>query len=459
MRNSGSGVSGDAVAPTAAVLRVITPAAGDFNVAVLAAPASGPSRVKRASIWPAVTRSPSLAKISVTLMPGASSVTTASSRGTRKPVTRMDEEKQPFVARTTATCGTGCELGSAYAGIVTAKPTATRKAALAAVIITGTKTSIVTPGFRATLHRLVRGRLAAASPPIQLRQLPYHPKSVRDIANVGIVSEARHRAQILGLAVECAATQNAQAALAARPCRAVVRCAAIIVVPAIFDPFGRIASRVIKTECVRFVRTDGSRLLNVGGAALPAIRLTRADVAAPPVRSVRSAPGGVLPLGFGRKPIGFARLLRQPGHERLGVEPADIDNWTVAATPVAILRSILAPSLLHALVPLAERHLVAPDGERLADAHAMHGVLVLGCRAHVEGAGGHDDELSAIRAIAEYVSSLEIARRRLGRWGGRGNLRPCGGCRSGGRRWGDRRGRRGGRRQRARAAEIEFLEQ
>src|SRR5262245_32679510 len=300
MRNSGSGAIGDAVAPTAAVLRVITPAAGDFNVVVLAAPASGPSRVTRASVWPAVTRSPSLAKTSVTLIPGASSVTTASSRGTRKPVTRMDEEKQPFVARTTATWGTGCELGSARAGIVTAKPAATMKATLAAAIVTGTKASMITPGFR----------LAAASPPMQLRQLPYHPQSVRDIANVGIVSEARHRAQILGLAVECAAAQDAQPALAARPCRAVVRCAAIIVVPAIFDPFGRIACRVIKAESIRLVRTDRSRLLNVAGVAFPAIGLTGANVPTPPVRSVRSAPGGVLPFGFGRKPIGLARLLR-----------------------------------------------------------------------------------------------------------------------------------------------------
>ena len=160
------------------------------------------------------------------------------------------------------------------------------------------------PGFRSTLHHLVRERLAAASPPMELRQLPYHPKSVRDIANVGIVSEARHRAQILGLAVECSAAQDAQPALAARPCRAVVRCAAIIVVPAIFDPFGRIACRVIKTERVRFVRTDRSRLLNVAGVAFSAIGLTGADVPAPPVRGIRSASGRVLPFSFGRKPIG-----------------------------------------------------------------------------------------------------------------------------------------------------------
>src|SRR5262245_61871604 len=191
MRNSGSG---DKVAPTAAVLRVITPAAGEFNVTVLAAPVSGPSRFKRASVWPAVTRSPSLAKTSITLLPGASSVTTTSSRGTRKPVTRMDEEKQPFVARTTATCGTGCELGSARAGIVTAKPAATMKATPAAVIVTE-KASMTTPGFRSALHYWCQSGFSAASPPTELRQLPYHPKSVRDIANVSIVSEARHRAQ------------------------------------------------------------------------------------------------------------------------------------------------------------------------------------------------------------------------------------------------------------------------
>jgi hypothetical protein len=52
MRNNGSGDIGDELAPTIAVLRVMTPAAGARKVALVAAPAPGPGaagRLTRAS--------------------------------------------------------------------------------------------------------------------------------------------------------------------------------------------------------------------------------------------------------------------------------------------------------------------------------------------------------------------------------------------------------------------------
>ena len=124
IRNNGSFCIGDAVAPTTAVLRVTTPAAGAFKIIELRAAAGTsccPSPVCRANltrVWPDVTRSPSPTSTSVTLRPGASRFTVASSRATRKPVTRMVAEKHALVARTTLTWTAGGEVVSAAKSVV-----------------------------------------------------------------------------------------------------------------------------------------------------------------------------------------------------------------------------------------------------------------------------------------------------------------------------------------------------
>ncbi|MGA7488305.1 MAG: hypothetical protein WBW74_15380 [Xanthobacteraceae bacterium] len=58
-------------------------------------------------------------------------------------MTRMEEEKHPLAARTTTTCAAGCELVSARPGSVIARSAAMTRAALAAVIVTGTKAFMV----------------------------------------------------------------------------------------------------------------------------------------------------------------------------------------------------------------------------------------------------------------------------------------------------------------------------
>src|SRR4051812_24924894 len=59
----------------------------------------------------------------------------------------------------------------------------------------------------------------------------------------------------------------------------------------------------------------------------------------------------------------FAPFLRQPRGERLGIEPTDIDDRTVASSPFSIVGPVLATAVGDASIPLVERHLVSADGE------------------------------------------------------------------------------------------------
>src|SRR5262249_32157 len=98
------------------------------------------------------------------------------------------------------------------------------------------------------------------------------------------------------------------ATLTAHPSRAVMRGATIIVVPAIFHPLGHVSCGVVKAEAIGLERPDRGRPLRLASIALPAVRLTGAHVASPPVRGARSGAGGVFPFPFPRKPLGLPRL-------------------------------------------------------------------------------------------------------------------------------------------------------
>src|SRR6202048_1879613 len=125
IRYSGSVCAGENVAPTAAVLRVMTPGTGAFNVPVVAGVAGAPGpaasvagRTMRTSTWPELTRSPSPASTSVILKPGLSRATLALVGAARKPVTRISAANHDCVARTTITWTSADELASAGAAVV-----------------------------------------------------------------------------------------------------------------------------------------------------------------------------------------------------------------------------------------------------------------------------------------------------------------------------------------------------
>src|SRR5260370_40201900 len=214
-----------------------------------------------------------------------------------------------------------------------------------------------------------------------------------------------------------------QATLTGHPSRAVIGRGTIIVIPAIFPHLGHIACGVEKAETTGLERPGRSRSLRLAGIALPAVRLTGAHGASPPVRSIRSGAGGVFPFRFGRKPIGLAGLLRQPSPEHLGVQPTKIDRRTVATAPTAIIGPILASAVIDAFVPFAECHFVPSDGEGLRKSHAVDWMLVFRCVTHVERTRRQHHTLGTVGAIAKCIAGLEPPRAGFGRRRSRSGLR------------------------------------
>src|SRR6266404_2403520 len=103
MRNIGP-ACGDAGAPAMVLTWVTRPAAGARNEVDAGLAPEGPGGgVSRASSWFSVTISPSCTRRSETLEPSWSAPTTASRRGTIKPVTRTMSEKQASVDLVTMT--------------------------------------------------------------------------------------------------------------------------------------------------------------------------------------------------------------------------------------------------------------------------------------------------------------------------------------------------------------------
>src|SRR5262249_60859414 len=155
--------------------------------------------------------------------------------------------------------------------------------------------------------------------------------SVRVVANVDVIAKARGGAQIARVAVEGAAAQDALPALAAGPGRAVGGRAAIVVVPAILHPLGRVAGSVEQPERVCRKAAGRNRLLAGPAAAVTAIGQTDAEGSAPPERGLGSAAGGIFPFGFARQPILLSGLLRQPLEEGERIAPAEVGCRPLAA--------------------------------------------------------------------------------------------------------------------------------
>src|SRR5262249_18408278 len=148
-------------------------------------------------------------------------------------------------------------------------------------------------------------------------------------------------------------------ALTGGPRRAVGRGAPIIVVPAILHPLRGIPGGVEKAERVGLEGADRKSLRGLAGGAFAAVGLALADLAPPPVWGRSPSASGILPLRLRRQAIDLVGLLGQPGGKLLGVKPAEIDGRTLAASPVPIVAPMLAPALVHALVPFVESDLVA----------------------------------------------------------------------------------------------------
>src|ERR1700681_3874575 len=121
--------------------------------------------------------------------------------------------------------------------------------------------------------------------------------------------------------------------------------------PAIFDPFRNITGGVVKTERIGFERADRQRHSTLTCIAVLAVGTARPEVRTPPICRARSCAGGIFPLSFGRKPIFVSGLLGQPCYKCLRVQPAHINDRTLAAAPAAIIGTGLTSALVNALTP------------------------------------------------------------------------------------------------------------
>src|SRR4051812_22502553 len=102
-----------------------------------------------------------------------------------------------------------------------------------------------------------------------------------------------------------------------------------------------------------------------------AIGVGFAGVAPPPERRGRAGARGIFPLRLARQPVLAAGLAAEPGRERPGVLPGDIDHRLIAAAPAVIVRPILAARVRYAGVPLIEGDFAPLDRKRLGDRHLV----------------------------------------------------------------------------------------
>ena len=118
---------------------------------------------------------------------------------------------------------------------------------------------------------------------------------------------------------------------------------------------------------------------------------------------------GVLPLGLRQQAVGFAGLLRKPGHELLGVVPRHVDDGALAAAPIIVARLVRTAARSHACIPLRKGDLIFADRERLREGHlALRAFIRVAAalawrRSHHELACGHYDLVGTVCAVAERI--------------------------------------------------------
>jgi hypothetical protein len=248
--------------------------------------------------------------------------------------------------------------------------------------------------------------------PTSLPQITRHSKSVGVISDIDVVPEPSGGAQRARLIGEGSAAQDPKRAIAVLPYRAVMRSAAIRRIPAILDPFGGVARRVIKAKGVWSERTYGSSLECQNAATIFTLGVTRSDLLAPPIGRGCARSRSVLPLRFGRKTISLPGLLGEPGHKLLRIVPAYVDDWSAAAPPALVGRAERARPGRKALIPFREGHHPSTNRKGLGNRDVMNRPFGWRrCRSHVELACRHDNELFAVRAIAERLARFVWGRR------------------------------------------------
>src|SRR3981189_2537459 len=223
-------------------------------------------------------------------------------------------------------------------------------------------------------------------PPLMLSEGQCDAETVCRISNVGVVTIAVRRPHIARVILPGPGPNDMRRAAALDPWRAVRRSALIILVPTVLYPLIDAATHVIQPERIRLETADLDRLL--GGrdvSAILAIGHAGLKLVAPPVLGLRASTRGIFPFGFAWEPICLSGCAREPGHELLGIAPADIGDRRV------ILAGCHERTCFRrgAFVTFANRNRILTDRKRL-DA-GLVGLLLrsIVIAAHGEAAATH----------------------------------------------------------------------
>src|SRR5262249_52228024 len=123
------------------------------------------------------------------------------------------------------------------------------------------------------------------------------------------------------------------------PSCAIGRGTRIIFMITVLNPLPNVSYSVVQSKSVGLKRTHRPGLLAIPLAAAPiAVRHALYQVIPPPIFRLCSSSGGILPFGFCRQPIAFARLLGQPLPVGVGIFPRHVDNGSATAAPILIIR-------------------------------------------------------------------------------------------------------------------------
>ena len=388
-----AGRTGEAVAPMAAVLRVTTTGRRRLQCGRLErhSPGYGASAARGLTGGHPVALAGQDFGHLVTREPRRSRRPRA--RATRKPVTRMAAEKHAFTARTTMTCAAGSESGSAAC----ARRPRDSKALIAdngGGNRGNEKLHLLDPEISRSIHRWRRYRSSRTTrnPLAEYRTSKSYLKREADRRYRDWLSNAPPR-------------RTRRRHWPVDPGRPVRRRAAIIVVPAILDPFGRIARGVEQTERIGLERADRHRFRRFAGLALRAIGLARPRSPTPPIgacpfRRARHIPIRLRTAADRSCPVFWDSQVANA----LASIQLTLITGPLAASPIPIARAMFAAACVDAADPIRRMSSRGGRWQGLRDRHAVNRVLVFGGRAHIERAGGNDHEFGAIRTVAETIS-------------------------------------------------------
>src|SRR5688572_33404 len=191
--------------------------------------------------------------------------------------------------------------------------------------------------------------------------------------------------QVCGMGAITASAHPASFTVSGGPGTAVARRTLIAGVTAVLDPFRHIAVYIVEAKGIRLKTAHshgplGRLPCSASGISVfrVVIRLLGGDGCAGRKRRGSAGTCNVLPLRFGKQPVGFAGFARQPLHVLLGFAPCYFHGRLPAAAPAFVVvrragRTIYthAAAVADTGIPFGESYLELPRRERACNRHRM----------------------------------------------------------------------------------------